>query len=175
MEDKKAVNDSAEPRSDDETKRINTRLNVSRAVTNYGMLKRLFNWGGVLGPSELMRYIMKRATVKIVKWPDNNDKLRIKFYTNTYVYRITMVKPGTMKQWVNCVNTACWLDTRCNKCKYENFDYGGYLGLIYNTRTPRAGEDWNRGWDLPDWKYTEETMEKIKDSIISREMILLDM
>jgi len=50
-------------------------------------------------------------------------------------------------------------------------DEGGYLGCIANTRKPRAGEDWNRGRDLSDGKFSEETWNKIKNDIISFELV----
>lgn len=49
----------------------------------------------------------------------------------------------------------------------------GYLGCIVTTRKPRAGEDWNRGNDLPDGKFNYETWTKIKDAIIRYELIPL--
>jgi len=42
-----------------------------------------------------------------------------------------------------------------------------YLGCIASTRTPRTGEDWTRGNDLPDGHFCRETWEHIKNAIIT--------
>ena len=47
----------------------------------------------------------------------------------------------------------------------------GYLGCMVKTRKPRAGEDWNRGRDLPDGNYCRETWNEIKNDIISYELV----
>ncbi|MBA7620341.1 hypothetical protein ES703_27687 [subsurface metagenome] len=49
----------------------------------------------------------------------------------------------------------------------------GYLGCTASTRKPRAGEDWTRGNDLPDGKFTKETWEHIKNAIIAYELVEL--
>lgn len=41
-----------------------------------------------------------------------------------------------------------------------------YLGCTASTRMPRAGEDWARGNDLPDGKFTKETLTKILGAIL---------
>jgi hypothetical protein len=41
-----------------------------------------------------------------------------------------------------------------------------YLGCTAATRMPRAGEDWTRGNDLPDGKFTKETLTKILGAIL---------
>jgi hypothetical protein len=46
-----------------------------------------------------------------------------------------------------------------------------YLGCTVSRRKPRAGEDWTRGSDLPDGAFTQETWDKIKNSIISYELV----
>ena len=46
----------------------------------------------------------------------------------------------------------------------------GYLGCIMSSRKTRAGEDWTRGSDYPDGKFTIETWEEIKNSIIKRNL-----
>lgn len=50
---------------------------------------------------------------------------------------------------------------------------GGYLGCTSKCRKIRAGEDWTRGRDLADGKFTRETWEKIKGDIISYELVAL--
>lgn len=49
----------------------------------------------------------------------------------------------------------------------------GYLGCTSSTRKPRAGEDWTRGNDLPDGKFTRETWEHIKNGILKYELVEL--
>lgn len=46
-----------------------------------------------------------------------------------------------------------------------------YLGLQVSSRKPRAGEDWTRGNDLPDGKFNEKTWNRIKNAIISYELV----
>lgn len=49
-----------------------------------------------------------------------------------------------------------------------------YLGCTAQTRKPRAGEDWNRGNDLPDGKFNKKTWEEIKTAIIRYELVKLE-
>jgi len=49
----------------------------------------------------------------------------------------------------------------------------GYLGCTATVRKPQAGEDWTRGRDLADGKFTRETWEDIKNDIIRRELVPL--
>lgn len=53
----------------------------------------------------------------------------------------------------------------------ETADGINYLGCTVTSRKPRAGEDWNRGNDLPDGKYNKETWDKIKDAILAYELV----
>lgn len=70
-------------------------------------------------------------------------KFRFNIYTETHRYRITA---------------------------YDRSKDEGYLGCTASTRKPRAGEDWTRGNDLPDGKFTRETWEHIKNAIIAYEL-----
>ena len=49
----------------------------------------------------------------------------------------------------------------------------GYLGCTSSVRKSRAGEDWTRGNDLADGKFTRETWDRIKNDIIAYELIKL--
>lgn len=49
----------------------------------------------------------------------------------------------------------------------------GYLGCQVTARKSRAGEDWNRGNDLPDGPFNEETWRKILNAIINYELVIL--
>lgn len=58
--------------------------------------------------------------------------------------------------------------------KENKYTFGvkeNYLGCTVSTRKPRAGEDWERGSDLPDGKFSRETWEKIKHAIIRYELV----
>ncbi len=50
----------------------------------------------------------------------------------------------------------------------------GYLGCVASTRKNRAGEDWNRGNDLPDGPYNEETWKGILKGIVAFELVPLE-
>ena len=52
---------------------------------------------------------------------------------------------------------------------------GGYLGCIASTRKNRVGEDWNRGNDLPDGKYSKKTFDAIVRSIVAYELKTLQL
>lgn len=55
--------------------------------------------------------------------------------------------------------------------KGEMLSVDGYLGCMVKTRKPRAGEDWNRGRDLADGKYCQETWRKIVNDILAFELV----
>ena len=46
-----------------------------------------------------------------------------------------------------------------------------YFGCQVSDRKPRAGETWTRGNDLPDGKFNEDTWIRIKNAIISYEIV----
>ena len=50
-------------------------------------------------------------------------------------------------------------------------DSPAYLGASVFARKPRAGEDWNRGNDLPDGSFTRETFDKIMFAIVGYELV----
>ena len=52
----------------------------------------------------------------------------------------------------------------------ENNNYG-YLGCIAQTRKTRAGENWQRGRDLADGKYSEDTWREIINDIVAFELV----
>ena len=49
----------------------------------------------------------------------------------------------------------------------------GYLGCGVSTRKQRAGEDWQRGNDLPDGPFNRDTWNKILNAMINYELIKL--
>lgn len=56
-----------------------------------------------------------------------------------------------------------------------NDNHKGYLGCIASTRKNRVGEDWNRGSDLPDGKYSKKTFDKIVNGILAFELKTLQL
>lgn len=46
----------------------------------------------------------------------------------------------------------------------------GYIGCAISARKCRAGEDWQRGNDLPDGPFNTKTLEQIKNGIIAYEL-----
>ena len=68
----------------------------------------------------------------------------------------------------------CHFYTNDNKYTIIAIDRGGdngYLGCTVSQRKSVAGEDWTRGNDLPDGPYNYETWQKIKNAIISYEIV----
>jgi len=74
------------------------------------------------------------------------NRFRFNIYTETHRYRITAL----------------------DRSKDE-----GYLGCTMSNRKPRAGEDWTRGRDLSDGKFTKETWDEIRNAIIACELVEL--
>jgi hypothetical protein len=85
-------------------------------------------------------------SVMLISQTENHDNnwVRVHFYTNDHIYSIGVH----------------WED------KMED----SYLGCTASTRKNRPGEVWNRGSDLPDGKYNDETWNKILMGIIQFEM-----
>lgn len=79
----------------------------------------------------------------------NEYKYKIHLYTENHVYNI-----------MACESTT--------KGKYHS-----YLGCTVSSRKPRAGETWTRGNDLTDGNLTLDTWNKIKNDIISYELVKL--
>jgi len=69
--------------------------------------------------------------------------VRFRIYTNEHCYSIS----------------ATWLDYTAQ-----------YLGCTASARTPRAGEQWTRGNDLPDGYFCRETWNHIKNAMFRYEM-----
>jgi hypothetical protein len=76
----------------------------------------------------------------------NKETWRLYLYTDKYYYSITCSKKDDMPKYL-------W----------------GWFGC----RTPKAWEDWSRGWDLADGKYSKEVFDKIVSDILSLEIIEL--
>jgi len=80
--------------------------------------------------------------------PDYKNGIRVYFYTHNFRYSISIIPPKT-----------------------KNKKDEGYMGCTVLDRKPIAGEDWQRGRDLPDGKYCYETWQKIKNAIIAFELV----
>ena len=98
---------------------------------------------------ELSRYgnvdsVMTISIPEIQYQPQDEDWRRIIFYTNDHVYCISI-------HWRDSKETS-------------------YLGCTVSTRKNRPGEIWNRGNDLPDGKYNEDTWKNILIGILRFEM-----
>jgi hypothetical protein len=75
------------------------------------------------------------------------QRYRIKLYTDNHVYNISSIESN-------------------KKGNSRN-----YLGCVCSARKPLAGESWTRGCDLSDGDLSIETWNKIKNDIISYELI----
>lgn len=88
-----------------------------------------------------------------------SDLYHFRFFTKENKYSIAVRPYG-----VTHTRTA-------NGKAVEAHNNPSYIGATVQTRKPRAGEDWNRGNDLPDGEYSRETWDKIKNAIIAYEMV----
>lgn len=99
--------------------------------------------------SEISRYTDIENMVEFLgesNEPDMGRWIQLRFYTHDYCYGLTAIRPNNPSQ-------------------------AGYLGLIVQTRKPRAGESWNRGNDLSDGPYHRDTWNRCKNDIISYELV----
>lgn len=79
-----------------------------------------------------------------------DDRYGCKFYTDSHSYHISIRVP-------------------------KSLDDNGYAGCTSSTRKSRVGEDWDRGSDLPDGNYSQETFNKIDKGIIRYELKTLQL
>lgn len=132
----------------------------------------LYNW-----LKEISRYSLVDKFIQ----PDYKNGIHVFIYTHNYRYSIKAKLPSKEERTCkHCksVNTRK-LDTGdtaeriigCLECGGNNESFWGYLGCTVTARKPRAGEDWVRGNDLADGAYCKETWRKIKDDIISYELV----
>ena len=98
---------------------------------------------------EIVRYGNK---VEQFVLPNYKNGVRVEIYTHNYCYSIRVKESAP------------------NNDASENNNYR-YMGCVVTARKPRAGEDWNRGNDLPDGKYCKETWDRIKNAIIAYELV----
>ena len=99
--------------------------------------------------------------------PDYKDgRISVKFYTKENRYCISVRLPRKFNEHIIQTDENNHIMRESN-APIDN----GYLGCTIQTRKPRAGEDWNRGNDLPDGKYCKKTWDKIKNAIIAYELV----
>jgi hypothetical protein len=80
---------------------------------------------------------------------EENTRVRVYLFTKTNKYSISASLPDLNRKE----------------------DDKGYLGCTTSCRTPRAGEVWTRGSDLPDGDFSFETWIKIISSIVNYELV----
>ena len=100
---------------------------------------------------------------QLVEWVES---LRYAKYTDSSLYMKEYVNDGKIKISLytdinHYIITAC-----CSKGE----DYS-YLGCIVNARKPRAGEDWVRGNDLPDGRFSVDVWRSILRAIVGYELV----
>ncbi len=100
-----------------------------------------------IGDSYIENFIQWIPSKETEPSKDDKNVERVQIYTGDHLYRITAI---------------------------EHQDGRTYLGCTSSNRKPRAGEDWTRGNDLPDGKFTRETWESIKSGIIRNELVRLE-
>lgn len=94
------------------------------------------------------------------------NRMRIKFFTRNYEYRVSARLPRITNEHIIETDKNEKIVGESN-APIDN----GYLGCVVQARKPRAGEDWQRGNDLPDGKYCEETWLKIMRAVIAYELV----
>lgn len=113
----------------------------------YSWLKEIVRWGKL---EDFIHWSEETYNKKFYK-------ARCNIYTHDYIYSISVHVTA---------------DQRIKESdKLEKYITHDYLGCTVSTRKPRAGEDWNRGNDLPDGKFNKETWEQIKNSIVRHELV----
>lgn len=110
--------------------------------------------------SELAQWIQstcRRKSITDLIMLDNKqaeDSISYSLFTKDYKYHITARVPKIEKLG-----------------KGEMLTVNGYLGCTFTTRKPRAGEQWNRGRDLLDGDYSENTWRGIVNDILENELV----
>jgi len=91
---------------------------------------------------EWIKEISRFSKVEDFILPDYKNEIKIYFYTKENKYCIFVIPKDKT-----------------------------YLGCTVLSRKARAGEDWQRGRDLADGKYCKDTWNRIKNSILSHELV----
>ena len=118
----------------------------------------LYNW---------VKSISRCGKIEDFIMPDYRDKrMSVKFFTKNYEYRVS----ARLSRATNEHSVETDKDGKIVGESNAPMD-NGYLGCTVQVRKPRAGEDWQRGSDLPDGKYCEETWQRIVNAIIAYEIV----
>jgi len=115
-----------------------------RYIKDFSKMEQLDQWlKKLVFPGNTTDFIQELEGHSI---PGKEVAKKICFYTKNYQYFITAI----------------------DRTKGE-----GYLGCQVNCRKSRPGEDWIRGNDLPDGKFTKVTWNLILKAIVSNELVKL--
>lgn len=112
----------------------------------------------------MCRYNRNIEDVFIIDY--KNKILGLTFYTKDNYYSISARLPNKFSE---CIILKDKDNNIIGESSIPIND--GYLGCMVNTRKPRAGESWNRGRDLSDGSYSEDTWKKILNDIIAYELV----
>ena len=110
---------------------------------------------------EWLKEISRLSKVEDFILPDYNKGIRVYLYTHNFRYSI-LVRPKD-----EYTEAREGKDGRVTGASNSP----SYLGCTVLDRKPVAGEDWQRGRDLPDGRYCYATWQKIKDAIIAFELV----
>lgn len=109
-------------------------------------------------------FIRKTNNFVFISDYKEKERITIRIFTKDHQYSISARLPKMTEEMEYKMKQGDKYDESITK---DN----GYLGCIVQSRKPRAGESWNRGNDLADGSYSENTWKKIKDDIIAYEMV----
>ncbi|MFW9871753.1 MAG: hypothetical protein ACFFG0_01540 [Candidatus Thorarchaeota archaeon] len=113
-------------------------------IRGYSKMEELNKWlKDLIFPGDVKNFILELENHSI---PGVEVARKVCFYTEEHQYFITAI----------------------DRTKDD-----GYLGCQVNCRKARAGEDWIRGNDLPDGKFTKATWDRIILAIINYELVRL--
>ena len=116
---------------------------------------------------EWLKEICRLDKVEDFIVPDyKNGRISVKFYTKNNRYNISIRLPRKFNEHIVQTDENDIIMGESN-APIDN----GYMGCQVQTRKPIAGENWNRGNDLPDGKYCKETWDRIKHRIIAYELV----
>ena len=90
---------------------------------------------------------------------EKDHRVTFYFFTKNYTYNIAVRPYGFRHETVEAGKTI------------GKSNEPSYIGCTVQARKPRAGENWTRGNDLPDGKYSYETWTKIKHGILAYELV----
>lgn len=106
-----------------------------------------------------LKEISRLSEVESFILPDYNKGIRVYLYTHNFRYSI-LVRPHNKH-----------IERKEDDRVVGESNNLSYLGCTVLDRKPVAGENWQRGRDLPDGKYCYKTWQKIKDAIIAFELV----